>query len=241
MVEKLKDDLLLRRTRHTNLQVPHSGYVSYDTYPEQDTLLLGTTVIQKYRNLNIADLTEEELSKTDNKYDKNSREITKDNVYTDEFKILRFDIEEPYIMISISTDYRYMLVCNSRKYLETVCEYCIQLDEYIGLTVFNQYPGTLEERKGITLSVDNGEPCNAVIAEIMENNSIRFVLGDECQSILCGYWKDTGNYNTRFEIPNIGDYKCNDGNYPYYKNNTELEIINIRKNILKGALLYGIV
>ena len=246
MVEQLKDDLLLRRSRHTNLQVPHSEYVTYDTYPEQDSNLLGTIINQRFRDLNTPDLPPEDISEEDMLEDESSDTGFSYDGYTyaSTFIILRFDITEPFVMISVSTDYRFMIVSDTRVYETKVCEYCIQLSEYIGATVFDQYPGIPDERKGIVLAVDDGEPCNTVIAEVFgeEENTFRFVLGDECQSILCGRWDDTGKYESRKEIPNLEDYRLDyEDNYPNYEPNVEIEVMQIRKNIIEGAKIYGTV
>lgn len=169
MTLRSQDKILHEWTKHTNLLIPYSDFVSYNKFPVQNDLLLNSTVEIKYRNMYIVD--------GDNLEDK---------VFTAKCKVVRADLVVPYIMICISLDYQQIFVTDTRNYESFIARYPIQLDDFIGIELEDQYIGSLDRIHGITLRVDNGEPCYSVILETFED-SYRFVLGDECQSIMKNY------------------------------------------------------
>lgn len=257
-VQQLSDVLLHKETHHTNLSVPFCKHITVETFPEQNGELLGTFVKLKYRNGYIAD--EKEYSGPD-KFDPH-------DVYEDEFYIVRCDISEPYRMIGISKDYSIILVTDSNDY-EKVTRYPVQLDNFIGISVYNQYPGIIPEVKGVTLRVDNGELCYSVIIELLSDNVVRFLIGDECFSKISDYYdpKDLNDYNAR----NATDYHKKPYNESYVNVDggdetispkiyglmvnggpadhlgeiyngykTREEIAELVKNIMEGKTIYGI-
>lgn len=191
MVKHATDDILeLDRAKHTNIWYPHSEYVDFDKYPLQKEEI-GTNVSLRYRNMYLIDRSPEEMGPVD--------EIDEDPnfVYENEFLILRCDAEEPYRMIAISLDYSIILVCDSRYYKneppnardlteQQIVQYPIQFDEFIGIDVFNDYGDKF--REGVTIRVDNGEPCHTVIMEFITESRVRFVLGDEVPTHMSRYW-----------------------------------------------------
>jgi hypothetical protein len=90
--------------------------------------------------------------------------------------------------------------------------------------VNDQYVGEISEIQGVTLRVDNGEPCESVIVEFYKDNTLRFLVGEECQSKLYDYYgfKDyNGDSPTNHE-----DAVDVDGHYPSFKDVTLFEVIN---------------
>lgn len=214
------DILLHKRTHHTNLSVPFSNYISPIIFPEQDIDLLDTIIPVRYRNMYITDM---EYSGPD--------KLDPHDIYTVNCRIIRCDKAEPFRMIVISIDYKFIFVMDSRYYKEQVPQYPIQLTEFIGVNHNNQYPGIIPEVKSITLRVDNGEPCYSVLAEFISDDTIRFLIGDECFSKLI----DQHNIKTiSFTNINIDILKNS-----YNKEKTIDEIIEIRKSIFEGRKIYG--
>ena len=168
---KQNEDLLLHKlTRHTNLEMPFSNYVSIDNFPEQNKSMIGSTITLKYRNMYFVDIEDYEGP---DKYDPHE-------IYKSDCTVLRFDNTEPFRIIAISKNYEILLVGDSRTYNTAVLQYPIQLSEFIGIVCKDQYPGDIREYDSIPLRIDNGEPCYSVIVELLENDKRRIVLGDEC-------------------------------------------------------------
>lgn len=209
-----KEDLLYKyRTRHTNILIPMSKYVSGDKYPEQDKLALGDTVRIRYRNTGKISIPEELMNPIDR------IEEPVDGIHIDNFIVLRKDIEEPYKMVSISTDYKIILVQDSRTWMDVVAQYPVQMNEFCGITVHNKYPdSTIPELRGVTLRVDNGEPCYTVIFEFYEDDTFRIILGDECLSSLYEQYStlDMNGVNPAFDPMDPNSYIDIDGWYPKF-------------------------
>lgn len=213
MVQQLKDNLLHLRTKHTNLSIPYSKYVYGDTFPEQNMNYLNKTIIAKFKNMYIYEnpdetkLTEYELAEDDCYYERKKK-----------FKIVRCDKVEPFVMILISEDYDQVLVADFNKFNEnTVLNYPIQLDEYIGGEVQDQYVALATNISGVIIRADAHEPCCTVIMERTNDNNIRYVLGDECFSLL----------NKNF-IP------CITQSYPFIHKDANY-ISNVRRKIIEGV------
>lgn len=201
MVQQLKDDLLHLRTRHTNLMIPFCEYISSDKFPEQNMELLDTIVPIKFRNMYIVD--REDLTEVE--------KIDPNDVYTENCRVLRCDNTEPYRMICISESYEFMLVTDSRYWEEKVVQYPIQFNEFVGIEVFDQYPAEIPEIKGVTLRVDNGEPCYTIICEFLADNKVRFLIGDECFSKLHDYYGTNIDYDGRDSVEYKEECKDVDG------------------------------
>jgi hypothetical protein len=203
MVQQEKDKLLHLHTRHTNLSIPYSDYVGYDKFPEQNKDILGKQVQIKYWNIDYY-----HGSSTD--YEDNHKEY----IFIAECLVLRCDNVKPFKMILVSLDYRHIFVTDSRKYDTIVTQYPVQLTEYIGVNVKDQYVATLTDIDAVTLRVDEGEPCYSVIMEYIEGDKVRFVLGDECFS-------------------KLGEY-VNGEQYKYSRLMSEDEIARMRKSLMEG-------
>ena len=249
-VHRPTDDILqLDRARHTNIWYPNSNYVAYNTYPAQDQDMVGSNVTLRYRNMNFVDLTPEELGPVD------SASIDSNNVRTDEFTVLRFDIEEPFKMVSITSDYEVILVNDSRYYMFEINQYAIQYNEFIGVEVFDDYG--VDMRPGVTLRVDNGEPCMAVIAEFIGQDKIRIILGDEvachmsryCYAIdINGHTAPDTEERTKDVDGGPPDYGTMsfivlDGGLAdmmrriYNRNISDMNVVEIREQILKETII----
>lgn len=219
---KENDIFLHMLTKHTNLEVPFSDYVKSDSFPEQISELLNTTVTLKYRNhyLTNLDLTtraatiikDGKLVSSRPRDDDQQLEDRVPSVYEEEeqpfdyegdFIVLRADASEPYRMIAISTDYTKIvinstrLVDNQYEFRTKVSEYPVQMNEYIGLQCYDQYAGEINELKAAVFRVDSTEPCYSILMEVLgSTNVVRFILGDEAMSILYDWYHTSSNdYN----------------------------------------------
>ena len=253
MPQQLSDDLLHLRTRHTNLMVPFSKYITATEFPEQNTELLNTIVSLNYRNMYVVnkdELTGPEIYEEEN------------GVHTADFLVLRCDIVEPFVMIGVTPDCSLFLVTDSRKYSEIITIYPKQLNEYIGLLMHDQYPGIIPEIKAVTLRVDNGEPCYTILMEFLEDNQVRFLLGDECFTKLIDWYDPLGlnDWNGKDAVDHPEEFRDADGglaetlNIPYINIDggaadifkyifrdakSDQDVIEIRKLAMKGKILYG--
>lgn len=251
MVQQLKDDLLHKRTRHTNLSVPFCKYITPEIFPNQNKNLLNSVVSIRYRNMYIVD-----------KPVTGPEEADQHDVYETNCIVVRCDKSEPYRMICLSEDYRFIFVTDSRYYKTTVVQYPLQYNEFIGIAVYNQYPGIIPEIKGATLRVDNGEPCYSVLIEFVADNQVRFLIGNECFSKLYDYYGIDNDYDGRDSVDYKEEFKDVDGGRTIYippdaifenidggqadllKNifneaKNEEEIIQLRKDVMKGKTIYG--
>ena len=185
MVTKRKLKYLHKLAHHTNLENPYSKYVSASIFPQQDSSKLGEVIELKYKNMN--DAAEFIATGEEGKYPWYDYGEFDPHIKTGQFTIVRFDLSEPYRFIAISLDGDVIVVSSTYddKYLEEITEYSIQYEEFNGLNITDKYNLTPEaEINAISVRVDNGEPCYSVLAELLPNNYIRFVIGDEVTSIV---------------------------------------------------------
>lgn len=215
MPQQLEDILLHKLTHHTNLSVPYSDYISVDKFPKQDLSKLNTIRELKFRNYYRIDPEEDQLT--------NESKAEMHDIYTAKFLIVRCDIEEPYKLIGISEDYYHIIVQDSRHTdSDVVSIYPHQMSEYIGLKTSSQYPANFNHLDGVTLRVDNTEPCLSVIAEFIDEETVRFVLGDESFFKITGYY-----YKNSKALNELNDFKSLE------------DIALLRKFIMKGKKIYG--
>lgn len=241
---KQNDDILLHRqiTKHSNLMIPFSDHVTAFKFPKQNEQLLNTTVTLKYRDRHISDKEAINIPSSGRPKDDvvfTEADINKEGddniIFTRDFIILRADITEPYKYIAVSTDYRHIVIgkmaedgdINTEIYPVSM----LQMSEYIGLYTTNMYFAKLDLVDGVILSVDSGEPCNAVILEYIDKdtNTVRFVLGDECFSPIKGY------YDLDMNIQPI---TCLEDLRKYDINRTSLEIMKLREYLLKDINIW---
>lgn len=255
MVNQIYDDLLHIRTRHTNLSIPRCNNITGSNFPEQDKDKLCTYISLKHRDMYVNDDLKDTYEGRPEMYDPN-------RIYTEDFYIVRFDVEEPYRLIGISKDYKFVIINDTRYYNEKVSEYPIQITPFISLLVKDQYCGEIPEVNGVTIRVDNGEPCYSVIAEFYEDNSLRFVLGDECFTKLFDYYKDFNLRDYNGHLPKLAQavyvdadgkiVTSNDANFydinggvpnhllEVYRNcQSREEVAKFIKELLKGRKIYG--
>lgn len=239
-MEMIKRKYLHQFSRHTNLNPPYSKYITANKFPDQISDLLNTEVIIKYKVLAKTDIETANKAATIIRDGKviSSRPsddiqhmedyvipdyIKKENPLYDEgsFIVLRADSVEPFKFIGISTDYSKMvigstkIINNEYLFLSNVLEYPIQMNELLGIYVYNCYDDG--EILAKVLRIDDCEPLYSILIEFLENNIIRFVLGDEVKSKL---FEDDKNEINRYAL-------------------SEQEIINIRMNSIIGNKIYG--
>jgi len=191
MVSRRTDRLLHKLTHHTNIEQPYSKYISGRKYPAQDIVMLGSIVRLRYKNRYIPDVV----------YHDGYEQYTDNNIYRGSFKVLRFDIEEPFKMIAVKDDYSIMITADSRTYEDVVHIYSKQIEPYLGLYMHDQYFDTPDVIiKAVLLRCDCTEPLNDIIAELYLNNTVRFVTGEEVQSIVMD----------RYDIDGVRDYNAMD-------------------------------
>ena len=182
MLREQQETLLHKVTGNNNLSTPYSPYIDMDSFPVQNTDLIGTIMNMMCHDQRILRAA----------CDDNSPDAFDYPYYFPvECKVLRYDIEEPYVGIFVSTDYKYILVGDTTKLEDPkyACVYPSQLNCYSGIDGFTMYHNIQKDDnilldhdlayRAITLRVDNGEPCYSVIMEYVEGNKVRFVLGDE--------------------------------------------------------------
>lgn len=172
MVQKLKDIELHHLTKHTNVSIPGSKFITGTLYPKQNEELLDTVVEIKYRNMYIPDM--DEYTGPD-AYDPHT-------IYTAKCVVLRCDDEAPHVFVARSKDYRYIFVTNSLIWEDVVTIYPFQMN-VVGIPCLNRYHADMNLRKAYVLRADNGEPCHTVLLEETDDG-FRIILGDECISIL---------------------------------------------------------
>ena len=187
MVERRKRKALHEISHHTNITYHYHKNISAINFPNQDIDKLGAIEKIKYRD----------MYRIDTIRDHGPEETEPEaRIYEDDFTIVRFDTEEPYRLIAISLDGSIILVGDTNVYQTQITRYPIQLEEFIGLSVTQKYKqNPYSEIQAITLRVDNGEPCYSVLAELLPNNKIRFVIGDEVESIINEKYSEDNIYN----------------------------------------------
>jgi hypothetical protein len=280
MINKLYDTLLHNLSRHTNLSQPYSDYVKSDSFPKQNSELLNKEVTIKYRDYKIVEEDKNNIKihrpKDDTDlitghHNTGPEDYDANDVYTGTFKVLRADKSEPYVLIGVSKDYS-KIVVNSTKpmengkleYTEKISIYPRQINELIGLELSDQFVGEIDEIRATSLRVDNGEPCYSVLMEILGSTGyVRFILGDEVQSIVRDYYDDKGenDYNGMDSVENHGTpvdvdgYKADHSKISSYKDidggpaNTfcklytdimnDEEVATFRKKTIEGKKIYG--
>ena len=197
MVSRRTDRLFHMMTHHTNKEQPYNQNISGEIFPAQDSDKLGRTITLKYKNRYIPNVEiDPELGSEIPVY---NNDDPYSNIYEGEFIIVRCDLTEPNTIIFLSVDYSIMLVGDSRNYQEEinpdiVYKYPKQIEEYLGLYLNNQYYDTPEVRtRAVVVACDSTEPCNSIIAEFYKDNTVRFLLETEVQSIVMERYDPDGS------------------------------------------------
>lgn len=237
---KQNEDVLLhqRITKHSNLMIPFSEHVTAFKFPEQIIQLLNTTVTLQYRDRYIADKAAYNTPSSGRPKDDfaftepGEMKGDDDIIFKGEFKILRADKVSPFIFIGISTNYKYIVIGKTNengidKNVYPVAMF--QMSEYVGLLTTNMYFGKIDLTDAVVLAADHGEPCNAVIMEYLDKttNHVRFVLGDECFSVLRGYIDKSFNVQKLETLEDLRKYEMN---------RTINETIALREYLLKDVV-----
>lgn len=189
MVSRRTDRLLNSITHHTNLEHPYSNDISSIIFPAQNSNKLGRTVKLRYVNryipdVNYTDDTSPEEYESSMIIDNENDELIR-NIFEDEFIIIRYDLSSPFKIIFLSVDYKVMLIGDSRTYNDSnrVFKYPKQIEEYIGLYMNNRYSDS-EITRSVLFSCDSTEPGYSIIAEFYIDNTVRFLLDTEVESVV---------------------------------------------------------
>lgn len=226
MVKQLKDPLLHNFTKH-NVNIQFNKYFNTTSFPAQDIYLLGSYVYLRFRDYYTLE-SYGNIEADENYYIREKR-----------CRVVRCDIAEPFKMICISEDYLQIIVCDSRNYDLPIHVYPLQMTEYVGLKCFDQYITEYNEIKAFTLRVDDGEPCEAVIVEYLDNDMVRFVLEDECFTKLYDLYdsEDEEDPEKPSLLFNREDDKVTSFKILMYDKSNK-DIADIRKKILGGKYIY---
>lgn len=241
---KQNEDILLHRkiTKHSNLMIPFSDHVTAFNFPKQNKELLNTTVTLQYRDRYIADRESVNVPATNRPKDDimftkaDIKDGDENILFSGNFRILRADISEPYRYIAISLDYKHLFAGKMTKDGEIDTEIypvsMFQMSEYIGLITTNMYFAKLDLVDAIVLSVNNGEPTDAVIMEYIDkkSNTVRFVFGDECFSPIKGYLDLEFKKQKLDTLEELREYSLN---------RTITEIMQLREHVLKDINIWS--
>ena len=230
MVSRRTDRLLHKITHHTNLEQPFSNNISGIKYPAQDADMLGRMVTLKYKNRYIPDVKHINDMSPD-RYEPGPGIVDEEgnlieDIYEDEFIVLRCDLTAPFKALFLSSDYKIMLVGDSRTYNDVILKYPKQIEEYIGLYMYDQYFDTPEiQYKSVLLSCDSSEPGYGIVAEFYPDNCVRFLLDHEVQCVVLDRYDADGDrdYNGMDPEDHPFVYIDLDGKFP----RNEGEVITI--------------
>ena len=215
------DELLHKLTRHSNRSVPYERHVADNQFPDQIAELLNTYVVLKYRDLRVVDDYHKDYiylgrPSDDEPYferEDGPEDIDQHDVYEEEFRVIRADSSEPFVLIGISKDYSKILVNSTRiidgdyAFKEIISYYTKQDNTWIGLEVENKHNNKdIDRLNALTVRVDAGEPCYSILVEYLgATGIIRCVLEDECISIVRDYLNEEYDFDakdsTEYENP----------------------------------------
>lgn len=235
---KLTDTLLYKKAKLTNTTSPHSDQIDKETYPTQNSDLIGTKVLVKYTNFyrcNEKEALEEPAVSADGKslrpHDDNQHlfpiiipdiDIDSKDFWEEEFTVLRADLDEPNVFIGINEDYSVILVGSTKMnemfhydFIDNVYVYPIQKNELYNVRLKTHYMNEnyVEDfyRDAILLRIDDCDPAQAILMEYINSNTVRLILSDEIISI--------------------------DNNEDGYVKNSDIP--EYRRNLLEGKTIYG--
>lgn len=181
--------LILHETaRLNNTTFPVEPYLTSETFPEQDVEKLGTIANIQFRDFN------------SNGSDKDCLALRIRQITT---VILRYDIVEPYKVITMAIEGRekgsifvidrtenddilnYIAVCPVQRY-----SYYLKpvKDVYYDFDFLDKYVN------GTVVRCDDGEPVYAVIAEITPDDYLRFIVADEAICMIDAFAPKTEEY-----------------------------------------------
>ena len=234
---------LHRVLKHTNIEIPISDYITANTFPLQDNEKLNTYIELKYRLLSMYKNSMMDRPSSGRPHDDNTsghrefgpEDIEQPDIYTGEFRVLRYDIAEPYVLIAINNTNSMIIVNSTRPddednplYETKISEVAIQNNDAIGFVLENNY---LDDNiNGVLLSWDDTEPSKGVIMEYVSDTLVRFVLDEEVKcSIVAQYYKDTN-----------GNIIISDHGSPIKESKfTPTDVMEFRNMMLKDKEIYG--
>jgi hypothetical protein len=222
-------------TKHTNIDASITTNVFRDSFPEQNTDLLNTTVELLCKDKRIKDEFHPEhvyrpADDVSYSVDIPSKEEAimgeeYNNRFVEPFKVIRCDAVEPYVFIGINDDCSKLVVASSKlndegKLNITCLHYSPQIKNLIGIRVAGVYENIYNidgkaPRESYIVMSEIGEDCNSVIAEFLDEDTYRLVLEDEVEFDV-------------LEDINVSEYEITDG-----------DICDLRRNILGDKLPYG--
>lgn len=147
------------------------------------------------------------------------------DIFDDDFMVLRADATEPYVFIGISLNYENVVISSTEinemshyRFLDDVTIYPLQFNEFFDIPVRTHYMNDKfvddVEYDAKILRIDKTEPNRAVLVEFVDEENIRFVLGDEVNVV----------DNETFDSEN------------YISDNM---IAEYRRELLGGRIIYG--
>ena len=229
-----KEDLenIYGKVYDTYVNKIYNSHIDYNKYPEQNTSFLNTLVNIKIRILQSGNSKIERVPSIGRPEDDVAFSIPEERPDDIDFSyftykdvlVLRFDKEEPYRMIGITKDCKYMIISSSKpneegyEFMSLVAEYPMQNQLLIkyGRTMYDYFKSEeTKYRNAAILSINEKSPFNGIIVEYLEDDSARFILSDELAF----------NYNEEPEENIVLEL-------------TESELANYRKQAIKDKILY---
>lgn len=241
---KLSEKLLNYEAKETKTTLPNSRYVTADIYPEQNRSLLNKIFELTYQDqykcnvgkylgkpaIKYIDGKRVSLRPDDDNQFLTERQISdidgdrNNDVWANDFLVLRADIYDPYVFIAVSVDCSVVIVSSTKtnamghyEFLDNFDIYAIQYNEFFGRKIKTHY---MDDNfindvylDADILRIDKTDQCKIVLMEYL-NNKVRFVLGNEVTTIYCDDEEPT-EYINDYAIP---DY---------------------RRNLLEGKSIYG--
>ena len=167
------NDIIQSICRLTNTTYPVKTYLSRDTFPLQDSTMIGRTIWCRVRNYIFNGVLRED--------DEHHTEITK-------MYVVRYDAEPPYITIGVNGGYVYYYKRkNNLPWDENnIVQYPEQHKKHI-LAYTNDVYSDLNKTNGVSgviVRCDESEPAIAIIVETTANNELRFITADEAICII---------------------------------------------------------
>jgi hypothetical protein len=205
-------DYLHKKFIHTNRSFPSCSYaMDYYKYPVQMQDVLNTEVelTYRYKDIYMQGYSTSRMPTSGRPEDDNqdvfdprdSQEWEEKYTYTDTFRVLRADAEEPYKFVAMSIDCANIIVCDSRHWEETRCHIIPgQNKTYLGHMVKPYYIEKFDDeiftfvesipemrikpdvgyQEAYLYSADISEPGYCVVLTYWRDDRFKIYLDDEC-------------------------------------------------------------
>lgn len=236
----IKPDYEVRDNKYDKKLVVYDNYINkinhssvdYDKYPDQISSFLNKTVNIRLRIYNYANSKISNTVSSGRPADDRPFEVIPDRPDDLDFTfyeykdmlILRFDKVEPYRVIAMTKDCKYLVIGSSTPneegyvFMSQVSIYPMQFDNLLnpGRTIYGYFKSEDNKyREAVVLAINEKDPFDAIIAEYIDD-TVRFVLSDEVY----------------FEYDNMPDQN-------YTDKKTVDFIARYRKQYLEDKILYN--